>query len=354
MKLNKVVCASLLLAGVFASASKKNDEKHVDLLKIHRTTNELGKIDTDIDFGKHNKKTSYFDKNSDHKKEKEKDDHDEHDDHKKKKDDKKLKHKSDHKSRHDKPEHKKKNGKSDKDNEPISAFYSFYLAVSMIIVSEVGDKTFLIAAIMAMRYPRLLVFSASSSALMLMTVLSGAIGHVLPQLLSPKLTKIAASLLFLIFSFNLLLEGLKAKKDQGVEEELAEVEEEIAAAEIDGLVTDLEKGGKVLNTDKSSWLSKVKNLFSYISSPIWFQIFSMTFLGEWGDRSQITTIAMTAGADWLMIILGGCFGHCCCTLLAVIAGQFVSQKISMRTILLGGSFAFFIFSGLYGYSAYCK
>lgn len=255
-------------------------------------------------------------------------------------------------------------------SETLSPFYSFYLSISMIIVSEIGDKTFLIAAIMAMRHPRMIVFSAASSALILMTVLSGAIGHILPQLLSPRLTRSAAAILFIVFGFNLLREGLSVDKNQGVEEELAEVEEEIAAVELNELSLDIEKGNNnnsnnittindqsknnndsIIIEKKLTWKKRLGNLISYISSPIWFQTFSMTFLGEWGDRSQITTIAMAAGGDWIMIVLGGCIGHALCTLLAVVAGQFVSTKISLRTILLGGAFAFFIFSGLYGYSA---
>lgn len=261
-------------------------------------------------------------------------------------------------SKKDKSAGSKNTGKNESSdsNSLTSPFYSFYLSISMIVVSEIGDKTFLIAAIMAMRYPRMVVFSAASSALIVMTILSGAIGHVLPQLLSPKLTRAAAAVLFLVFGVNLLREGLSVEKNQGVEEELAEVEEEIAAVELYELSSNIEKGeagdGTTAATEQPvEWKAKLKNLAFYISSPVWFQTFSMTFLGEWGDRSQITTIAMAAGADWEMIILGGCVGHAICTLIAVLVGQYVSTKISLRTILLGGSFAFFIFSGLYGYAA---
>ena len=261
-------------------------------------------------------------------------------------------------SKKDKSAGSKNTGKNESNdsNSLTSPFYSFYLSISMIVVSEIGDKTFLIAAIMAMRYPRMVVFSAASSALIVMTILSGAIGHVLPQLLSPKLTRAAAAVLFLVFGVNLLRVGLSVEKNQGVEEELAEVEEEIAAVELYELSSNIEKGeagdGTTAATEQPvEWKAKLKNLAFYISSPVWFQTFSMTFLGEWGDRSQITTIAMAAGADWEMIILGGCVGHAICTLIAVLVGQYVSTKISLRTILLGGSFAFFIFSGLYGYAA---
>lgn len=36
--------------------------------------------------------------------------------------------------------------------------HSLLFSFTMIIVSEIGDKTFLVAALMAMRHPRLLVF----------------------------------------------------------------------------------------------------------------------------------------------------------------------------------------------------
>jgi Ca2+/H+ antiporter, TMEM165/GDT1 family len=52
----------------------------------------------------------------------------------------------------------------------------------MIIISELGDKTFLIAALMAMRHPRSVVFSAAFASLLIMTVLSAALGHAVPHL----------------------------------------------------------------------------------------------------------------------------------------------------------------------------
>jgi Predicted membrane protein len=62
-----------------------------------------------------------------------------------------------------------------KDN--LGFIHAFIASISVIIVSELGDKTFLIAAIMAMRHPRLTVFVGALSALGLMTVLSGKNSH---------------------------------------------------------------------------------------------------------------------------------------------------------------------------------
>ena len=51
--------------------------------------------------------------------------------------------------------------------------HAFVKAILVIIVSELGDKTFFIAAIFAMKHPRMTVFLGAIGALGLMTFLSG-------------------------------------------------------------------------------------------------------------------------------------------------------------------------------------
>jgi len=68
---------------------------------------------------------------------------------------------------------------------PVLGFsHGFLSSLSVILVSELGDKTFFIAAIMAMKYSRLTIFSGALLALAVMTVLSvfmGAITTVIPR-----------------------------------------------------------------------------------------------------------------------------------------------------------------------------
>lgn len=61
------------------------------------------------------------------------------------------------------------------------------------------------------------------------------------------------------------------------------------------------------------------------------QAFTMTFLAEWGDRSQLTTIILSARENVLGVIVGGVLGHSMCTGLAVIGGRMIAQRISVRT-----------------------
>ncbi len=54
-----------------------------------------------------------------------------------------------------------------------SILQAFIATISVVVVSELGDKTFFLAAIMAAKFGRLMVFAGSISALALMTVVSG-------------------------------------------------------------------------------------------------------------------------------------------------------------------------------------
>ncbi|AMD20818.1 HDR076Cp [Eremothecium sinecaudum] len=241
---------------------------------------------------------------------------------------------------------------------PTDITTDFLMAISMIAVSEIGDKTFLIAALMAMRHPRLLVFTAASASLAVMTVLAGLVGHTFTSLIPQRYTQFMAGLLFLVFGYRLTLEGLEISKDAGVEGELAEVEEEIAIQDMNSSMhhsesgTIKEKKRYVDNVKLNEILLKVTAVAQHIFSPSWIQIFIMIFLGEFGDRSQISTVAMASGSDYWVVILGATIGHLVCTGVAVVGGKLLAKRISIRTITLGGAFSFFVFGIVYTYEAF--
>merc|ERR1712018_8746 len=56
-------------------------------------------------------------------------------------------------------------------------FHGFVATFSVIVVSELGDKTFFIAAIMAMKHPRWTVFIGAIAALAIMHVMSAFFGY---------------------------------------------------------------------------------------------------------------------------------------------------------------------------------
>lgn len=86
-------------------------------------------------------------------------------------------------------------------------------------------------------------------------------------------------------------------------------------------------------------MSAIKKLLS----PVVVEAFIMTFLGEWGDRSQITTISLAAAHSPVGVTLGGGIGHILCTLGAVIGGKQLASVIDPRTVNMVGGILFLAF-----------
>uniref|UniRef100_A0A7S3D9J8 GDT1 family protein n=1 Tax=Palpitomonas bilix TaxID=652834 RepID=A0A7S3D9J8_9EUKA len=243
---------------------------------------------------------------------------------------------------------------------------AFVQSISMIIVSELGDKTFFIAAILAMKSNRVVVFSGAIAALGVMTALSAMMGYALPALLPRQYTHYASAVLFLFFGYKLLKEGYES--EGGASSELQEVEEELEEKEHEGEggsekegggsggeEADPEVGGRgstgapSLATNIKTWIAKVeadakKALLAFNVPPIFVQTFTMTFLAEWGDRSQIATIALASAKDPYGVTIGGTIGHAICTGIAVLGGRMLASKISEKTVSLAGGALFLVFA----------
>jgi putative Ca2+/H+ antiporter (TMEM165/GDT1 family) len=110
-------------------------------------------------------------------------------------------------------------------------FHAFGESFAVILATEIGDRTFFIAAIMAMRHPRVVVWGGAAAALVVMTVLSTLVGHVAPLLISRQYTQYAAAGLFLFFGVRMLMDGLRISHT-GASDELEEVEAELTKKEV--------------------------------------------------------------------------------------------------------------------------
>ena len=195
---------------------------------------------------------------------------------------------------------------------------------TMILISEIGDKTFFIAAIMAMRHSRATVFAGAIGALGVMTALSAALGWAAPALISKTYTHYLAVALFFFFGLRSLYESLLAWEGGGMREELAETEKELAGS-------------------KGSSSSKTKAKRALLSSSVLAETFVITFLAEWGDRSQIATIGLAASEDPFGVTLGGVLGHAVCTGAAVIGGKHMATRVSERAVAVTGGALFVLF-----------
>nr|KJB46147.1 hypothetical protein B456_007G350200 [Gossypium raimondii] len=200
---------------------------------------------------------------------------------------------------------------------------AFFASFSMIIVSEIGDETFIIAALMAMRHPKSTVLSGALAALFVMTVLSTGLGRIVPNLISRKHTNSAATVLYAFFGLRLLYIAWRADTKGSQKKEMEEVEEKLETGQ-----------GKTY----------YRRFLTRFCTPIFLESFILTFLAEWGDRSQIATIALATHKNAVGVAVGAIIGHTICTSLAVVGGSMLAAKISQRTVATIGGFLFLGFS----------
>ncbi|KAF8646451.1 hypothetical protein HU200_065841 [Digitaria exilis] len=229
---------------------------------------------------------------------------------------------------------------------------AFFASLSMIVVSEIGDETFIIAALMAMRHPKSTVLSGALSALVVMTVLSTGLGRIVPNLISRKHTNSAAtgmanltacksatctsfsnvlplfcyfcvSVLYAFFGLRLLYIAWRSDSKASQKKEIEEVEEKLEAGQ-----------GK----------STFRRVFSRFCTPIFLESFVLTFLAEWGDRSQIATIVLATHKNAVGVATGATLGHTICTSIAVVGGSMLASKISQGTVATIGGLLFLGFS----------
>lgn len=147
----------------------------------------------------------------------------------------------------------------------------------------------------------------------------------------------------------------------GPSDELSEVEEELIAKnreenediELDGSKSKSvnqgnssnknhlgkkDEGGKEDSNSLQYYIQNSENLKVFI------QALTLTFVAEWGDRSQIATIALASSKNIMGVIIGGLIGHAFCTGLAVVGGRLLASRISEKTVALVGGVLFILFA----------
>jgi putative Ca2+/H+ antiporter (TMEM165/GDT1 family) len=207
---------------------------------------------------------------------------------------------------------------------------AFTTALSLVTASEIGDKTFFMAVILASRYPRKPVFLGVTIALAVMTILSVGIGELLvllPSLIARYLPtnwtfvneisiERVAALLFLIFGIKLLYAARTMSLATDVE----------VMAQAEAAIVEGERKFKQRNT----------------AGKIFLESCVLTFVAEWGDRTQFATITLAASQEPIGVMLGGILGHAICALIAVIGGRAIASHISERTITIIGGVLFIL------------
>jgi len=199
----------------------------------------------------------------------------------------------------------------------------FYQAFSLVFLSEIGDKTFFIAGLLSMKTSRLISFIGSIGALAVMTLISVLIGqifHAVPSGIADgiPLDDIAAVLAFAFFGLKTLKEAFDMEEgESAMDEEFAEAEEAVE--------------GSQTTRSATPW--------GQIAS-----IFTLVFAAEFGDRSFLSTIALSAAQNPVSVAGGAIAAHAAATGIAVCGGSYVAKYISERVIGIIGGTLFLVFA----------
>jgi len=198
----------------------------------------------------------------------------------------------------------------------------FTAALALITISELGDKTFFIGAILAMRHPRRWVLLGVTIALFLMTVLSVAFGQII-GFFPEHYVDAAMITLFLGFGFKLIYDGSRMSPDVSLADEEEEAEAEV---------------------NQKDQLTDNASIWSII-----LKAFTLTFVAEWGDRTQFATITLAAAHEPISVILGATLGHIICAIIAVLCGKLIAGRISERWLTIIGGALFVLFGVISGF-----
>lgn len=212
----------------------------------------------------------------------------------------------------------------------------FTAAFTLIFVSEIGDKTFFIAALLAMQYEKGLVLLGSMGALALMSILSVVIGRIFQSVPAQFQTTLpigeyAAVTLLLFF-------GLKSIKDAWDLPSKVVKNGDNSSPELDELAE-----AEELVKEKAS--QRLTNPLEVI-----WKSFSLVFCAEWGDRSMLATIALAAAQSPWGVASGAIAGHLLATCIAIVGGSLLANYISEKLVgyLGGGLFLIFAVATFFG------
>jgi len=181
---------------------------------------------------------------------------------------------------------------------------SFWLSLFVVFVAELGDKTQLVALLLATRYRAglvlLAIFWATLAVHALSVALGGATAHLLPQ-----------AYIYLISGLAFVGFGWWTWRGDTLE-------------------------------DESDYSSRG------LRSPFMI-VFITFFLAELGDKTMLSTVTLAASQDILPVWFGSTLGMVLSDGLAIGVGRIMGKQLPERAIKVGAALIFVVFGFYYLY-----
>lgn len=251
-----------------------------------------------------------------------------------------------------------------------------WASFALIFLSEIGDKTFFIAALLSLTGSKLAVFSGAVAALAGMSAISVAIGSAImamPGILSNEASRrageIVSAVILMMFGMKNLsryvnvgsvahfFRGTKGAGGAG-----DSVDDERPMSLIDEEMEDARKVVMEASGDEEALCYAAVSPEAGVSAPgapekdacdpqpggsdVLKQLgkaASLIFLAEWGDRSMLATVALSTSHAPLGVFFGATAGHAVATGLAVIGGAIIGKYINEKVITVTSGVLFVVF-----------
>lgn len=213
-------------------------------------------------------------------------------------------------------------------------------AFATVFCSELGDKSFFLTMLLAVRRGRAFALLSSQSALALMTGISASLGLMLRKV--PKfagghapLRVIAACLMF-VFAAQTLTEQTDTVAGGGSHSPIVSSGKGVASARLAAPMMSASAGKRptlVAVEAQCGGEGQPECEIDYDYQAPWklraiFRSAALIFLSEWGDRSMLATVTLAATRSPMGTFFGGILGHLGAGLLAVAGGGFLLKRIS--------------------------
>ena len=206
------------------------------------------------------------------------------------------------------------------------AFYSsLFQSFSIIFLSEIADRTFILVLIYSMKMHWLPLILDSLGAMFFMNILAIAVGCMVPLLFVKGIVDWIGFGCFLGFGILNIYEGF-TKESRTVSEEF---KEEINT-----------------NDDQYSKLNEIEgeNKTGKSLGGLCVELFTFLVLSELGDKSEIATITIAAVYNTYGVIIGTTLAYFGTILIATFIGCSIGHYITEKMMLIIGGFVFLAFA----------
>lgn len=93
-------------------------------------------------------------------------------------------------------------------------------------------------------------------------------------------------------------------------------------------------------------------LFAGAATGLLLSTFALVFAAEWGDKSFLATIALSAASSPVGVVAGAVSGHGVATLIAVLGGSVLGQYLNEKVVQYVGGSMFLVFAGITAFDVY--